>query len=283
MHRLCPMMIAALLVGAVVSNALAQPAPTGIAGGRAMGRTGPAAISLDSPGAAEPIHHLNQYPRKTVAGSQYFELSALLAAQSSISNTNGRATRRRRFSAGVGQAVIDAVKYNRDVVGLPEKDAIVIRLARALFRDHKVSSELWAKTVESLWTPGRSRDRHDDGRLRDGRVSADCGRSAVAAREEAALTSTSGQPLKAACVRYPTTASCLAAARRQGRGRIRHRTALERSPLIRRVTDRLFAARGVISDIPSHLAVMNFNEPVRGEYGVRSLHAAGTSSLGPPS
>ena len=30
MHRLCPMMIAALLVGAAVSNALAQPAPTGI-------------------------------------------------------------------------------------------------------------------------------------------------------------------------------------------------------------------------------------------------------------
>ena len=30
MHRLCPMMIAALIVGAVVSNALAQPAPTGI-------------------------------------------------------------------------------------------------------------------------------------------------------------------------------------------------------------------------------------------------------------
>ena len=30
MHRLCPMMIAALIVGAVVSNSLAQPAPTGI-------------------------------------------------------------------------------------------------------------------------------------------------------------------------------------------------------------------------------------------------------------
>ena len=29
MHRLCPMMIAALLVGAVVSNALAQPAHDG--------------------------------------------------------------------------------------------------------------------------------------------------------------------------------------------------------------------------------------------------------------
>ena len=46
------------------------------------------------------------------------------------------------------------MKYNRDVVGLPERDASVIRLARALFRDHKVSSELWAKTVEFFGRQG---------------------------------------------------------------------------------------------------------------------------------
>jgi hypothetical protein len=49
------------------------------------------------------------------------------------------------------------VKYNRDVAGLPEKDATVIRLARALFRDHKVSSELWAKTVESFGRQAQSK------------------------------------------------------------------------------------------------------------------------------
>ena len=37
MHRLCPMMIAALIVGTVVSNALAQPAPTGIVTGGPAG------------------------------------------------------------------------------------------------------------------------------------------------------------------------------------------------------------------------------------------------------
>ena len=35
-----------------------------------------------------------------------------------------------------------------------EKDATVIRLGRALFRDHKVSSELWAKTVELFGRQG---------------------------------------------------------------------------------------------------------------------------------
>jgi len=34
-----------------------------------------------SPITAEPIHVLNQNLRKTVAGSRYFELSALLAAR----------------------------------------------------------------------------------------------------------------------------------------------------------------------------------------------------------
>src|SRR4030095_12383922 len=56
--------------------------------------------------------------------------------------------------AGLEQSVIDVVKFNKDVTGLIEKDATVIRLGRALFRDHKVSSELWAKTVELFGRQG---------------------------------------------------------------------------------------------------------------------------------
>ena len=99
-----------------------------IAGGRAMGRTGPAAISLYSPGAAEPIHHLNQYPAQDRRGQPY--LRAVGAARGARVRSAIRMVRPRGsgVSAGVGQAVIDAVKYNRDVAGLPEKDAIVIRL-----------------------------------------------------------------------------------------------------------------------------------------------------------
>ena len=68
-----------------------------IAGGRGMGKTGPAPVSMYSPGAAEPIHHLNQYLRKTVAGSRYFELSALLAAREFDQQVpNGRDTSRPR-------------------------------------------------------------------------------------------------------------------------------------------------------------------------------------------
>src|SRR5688572_4513428 len=125
-----------------------------IAGGRGMGKTGPAPVSMYSPGVAEPMHHLNQYLRKTVAGPRYFELSALLAAREFDQQYEWSGHEPAAVRAGLDQAVIDAVKFNRDVAGLPEKDATVIRLGRALFRDHKVSSELWAKTVEHFGRQG---------------------------------------------------------------------------------------------------------------------------------
>jgi len=123
-------------------------------GGRGMPKTGPAPISMYSPSIAEPIHVLNQNLRKTVAGSRYFELSALLAAREFDQQYEWSGHEAAGVRAGLDQAVIDAVKFNRDVAGLPEKEATVIRLARALFRDHKVSPELWAKTVEFFGRQG---------------------------------------------------------------------------------------------------------------------------------
>ena len=63
----------------------------------------------------------------------------------------GRSSRR---GAGLEQSIIDVIKFNRDLAGVPEKDATIIRLGRALFRDHKVSPELWAKTVQLFGRQG---------------------------------------------------------------------------------------------------------------------------------
>ena len=125
-----------------------------IAGGRGMPKTGPAPVSMYSPGAAAPIQALNQYLRKTVAGPRYFELSALLAAREFDQQYEWSGHEPAAIRAGLEQSVIDVVKFNKDVAGLPEKDATVIRLGRALFRDHKVSSELGAKTVEHFGRQG---------------------------------------------------------------------------------------------------------------------------------
>jgi 4-carboxymuconolactone decarboxylase len=125
-----------------------------IAGPRGMGKTGPGAISMYSPKAAEPIQHLNQYLRNTVVGPRYFELSALIAAREFDQQYEWSGHEPAGLRAGLEQSVIDVVKLDKDVAGLPEKDSTVIRLGRALFRDHKVSSEVWAKTVELFGRQG---------------------------------------------------------------------------------------------------------------------------------
>ena len=125
-----------------------------IAGERGMPPTGPGPVSMYSPGAAKPIQELNQYLRKTVVGPRFFELSALVAAREFDQEYEWSGHEPAGRRAGLDQATIDAVKFNRDVTGLPEKDATVIRLGRALFRQHKVSPELWAKTVELFGKQG---------------------------------------------------------------------------------------------------------------------------------
>jgi 4-carboxymuconolactone decarboxylase len=125
-----------------------------VGGARGMPPTGPAPVSMYSPKAARPIHELNQYLRTTVVGPRFFELSALIAAREmdQVYEWSGHEPAGRR--AGLEQTVIDAVKFNRDPSGLPDKDATVIRLGRALFRDHKVRPELWARTVELFGRQG---------------------------------------------------------------------------------------------------------------------------------
>ena len=119
-----------------------------------MPKVGPPPVTIYSPKSAEPIQALNQYLRKSVVGPRYFELSALLAAREFDQQYEWSGHEPAALRAGLEQSVIDVVKFNRDVTGLAEKDATVIRLARALFRDHKVSPDLWARMVEQFGRQG---------------------------------------------------------------------------------------------------------------------------------
>ncbi|HZI81048.1 MAG TPA: hypothetical protein VFD69_16110 [Vicinamibacterales bacterium] len=125
-----------------------------VGGARGMPPTGPAPVSMYSPGAAKPIHELNQYLRKTVVGPRFFELSALIAAREFDQQYEWSGHEPAGRRAGLEQNVIDVVKFNRDVAGLSEKDATAIRLGRALLRERKVSPALWAKTVELFGRQG---------------------------------------------------------------------------------------------------------------------------------
>ena len=121
---------------------------------RATPPLGPQGTSLYSMGVAEPMNQLNQYLRNTVVGPGMFQICSLIAAREFDENYEWTAHETGAKRANVDPKTIDAIRFNRGVDGLPEKDALVIRFGRALFHEHAVSSELYAKVVEVFGKQG---------------------------------------------------------------------------------------------------------------------------------
>lgn len=91
---------------------------------------------------------------KSPVGPRYFQLAVLITAREIDQQYEWSAHEPMGRRQGLEQSVIDVVKYNRDVAGLSDKDATLITFGRALFREHRVSSELWEKMVSRF---GRQR------------------------------------------------------------------------------------------------------------------------------
>jgi 4-carboxymuconolactone decarboxylase len=115
---------------------------------------GPQSTSLYSPGVAEPMNKLNFYLRNTVVGSAMFQICALIAAREFNENYEWTAHEAGARRAMVDSKTIDAIRFNRELDGLPERDALVIRFGRGLLREHAVSPELYAKVVEVFGKQG---------------------------------------------------------------------------------------------------------------------------------
>src|SRR5687767_13420956 len=80
-------------------------------------------------------------------GARYFQLAVLIIAREIDQQYEWTAHEPAGLKQGLEQSVIDVVKYNRDVAGLSDKDATLITFGRTLYREHRVSSELWQKMV----------------------------------------------------------------------------------------------------------------------------------------
>jgi len=91
---------------------------------------------------------------KSPVGARYFQLAVLITAREIDQQYEWSSHEPAGRRQGLEQSVIDVVKYNRDVAGLSDKDATLITFGRALFREHRVSSELWEKMVSHF---GRQR------------------------------------------------------------------------------------------------------------------------------
>ena len=84
---------------------------------------------------------------KSPVGPRYFQLAVLIMAREIDQQYEWSSHELAGRRQGLEQSVIDVVKYNRDVAGLSDKDATLIAFGRTLYREHRVSSELWEKMV----------------------------------------------------------------------------------------------------------------------------------------
>jgi hypothetical protein len=87
-------------------------------------------------------------------GARQFQLAVLIAAREIDQQYEWSAHEPAGRRQGLEQNVIDVVKYDRPVTGLADTDATMITFGRTLLREHKVSSELWAKMVALLGRQG---------------------------------------------------------------------------------------------------------------------------------
>lgn len=117
-------------------------------------RMGPPAASMYSIAVAEPYDRINQLLRKTVVGLAYFEICTLVAAREFDQEYEWAGHEPGAKRAGVGDATIDAIRYNRPLDGLPEKDRVVIQFGRDLLTKHKIEPALYAKVVELFGRQG---------------------------------------------------------------------------------------------------------------------------------
>ena len=80
-------------------------------------------------------------------GPRYFQLAVLIMAREIDQQYEWSAHEPAGLRQGLEQSVIDVVKYGKDVAGLADKDATLITFGRMLYREHRVSSELWQRMI----------------------------------------------------------------------------------------------------------------------------------------
>jgi 4-carboxymuconolactone decarboxylase len=113
---------------------------------------GPQGVSLHMPKVAQAMDILNQYLRyDSIIGRRYIETSILVAAREFDQQYEWTAHEPTAIKEGAPQAVVDAIKFDRETVGLEAKDSLIIRYGRQLLRDHHVNSATYAEAV-SLFT-----------------------------------------------------------------------------------------------------------------------------------
>jgi len=118
-------------------------------------KTGPVALSLYSPKIAQVFSDLNAFLRYNGDLSErHTEVAILVATWEIAQQYEYSAHEPAVLRFGAPQAVVDTIKYDREPVGLTPEETLIIKFGRAIMRDHKVSSELYADVVKTFGRKG---------------------------------------------------------------------------------------------------------------------------------
>lgn len=115
-------------------------------GGNIAGLQGPTGIMLYSPKTSEAQSSISRYLRNEAGFTPRIrEIALLITSRCMDQQFEWVAHEPEAVKAGVPQDVIEIIKHDRPTTGLDESDRVVIELGRAVWRDHKVSPELFAQ------------------------------------------------------------------------------------------------------------------------------------------
>ncbi len=115
------------------------------------GMQGPGGVRLHSPRLAELHRPEARYLRhQTGLSTRIREVSILTSAREHNSQFEWQQHERVGLREGVSPQTIDVIKHRKPVDGLDETEALVIEIGRQLFREHKLSSELFARARETF-------------------------------------------------------------------------------------------------------------------------------------
>jgi 4-carboxymuconolactone decarboxylase len=118
-------------------------------------RTGPVALSLYSPPIAKVFDELNSYLRYNgVLSPRHTEVAIIVATWEIAQQYEYSSHEQAALDYGAPQAVIDTIKFNREPAGLSPEETVIIRLGRAILRDHKVDSALYAEAEKLFGRQG---------------------------------------------------------------------------------------------------------------------------------
>jgi 4-carboxymuconolactone decarboxylase len=110
--------------------------------------SGPLAFAAYNPAVAKALFDLHNAAVAGTLTPRVRELAIMVACRETNYGLEWNGHRATAVKVGVDEKLLDTILNNRDLGGVAEADAAVIRFGRQMFRDKKMDSATFAKVIE---------------------------------------------------------------------------------------------------------------------------------------